>query len=72
MDKWEKLKDKAITACGGILKDPDRYPYREYKGRRIYFCNQECLEEFEKDPELFLSGKVLHPIARKSGCQPEP
>lgn len=65
MDKWEKLKGKAITACGGILKDPTRYPSREYKGMRIYFCSQDCLREFDEDAERFMSGKVVHPIAQK-------
>jgi len=65
MKKWEKLKGKSLTACGGILKDPSGYPHREYKGMRIYFCNQDCLREFEADPELFMSGKVMHPIGRK-------
>jgi len=62
MDKWEKLKDKAITACGGILNDPSRYPSREYKGRQVYFCNQACLSEFEADPDRFMSGESMHPI----------
>jgi len=65
MDKWEKLKGKAITACGGLLTDPSHYSSREYKGRQVYFCNQECLREFEENPELFMSGKVIHPIGRK-------
>lgn len=64
MDKWEKFKGKALTACGGILKDPSRYPWREYKGMRVYFCNQDCLREFEADPVGFMSGKVMHPIGR--------
>jgi YHS domain-containing protein len=65
MDKWEKLKGRAITACGGILKDPSRYLSREYKGVQVYFCNQDCLREFEKDPERFMSGQVMHPVGRK-------
>jgi YHS domain-containing protein len=63
MTKWEKLKGRAITACGGILKDPSKYPFREYQGACIYFCNEDCLREFEENPELFMSGKVLHPVA---------
>ena len=66
MDKWEKLQGKAITACGGILKDPDRYPTRVYRNRKIYFCNQDCLKEFEEDPDGFMSGKIVHPIARQN------
>jgi len=64
MDKWEKLKGKAITACGGILKDPARYPWREYQGMQVYFCNQDCLREFEQDPDQFMSGWVIHPVRR--------
>lgn len=66
MDKWAKLKGKAFTACGGILKDPSRYPNREYKGLQIYFCNEACLREFEEDPDGFMSGKVMHPVGRES------
>jgi len=66
MDRWEKLKRKALTACGGTLKDPSRYPYREYRGRQIYFCNQDCLHEFEANPDGFMSGKVMHPIGREN------
>jgi YHS domain-containing protein len=62
MDRWEKLKGKALTACGGILKDPSNYSSREYKGMIIYFCNEDCLREFERDPERFMSGEVTHPI----------
>jgi YHS domain-containing protein len=69
MDKWEKLKGKAITACGGILRDPSRYPSREYKGMQIYFCNQDCLQEFDADPERFMSGKVIHPVGRKKAAE---
>jgi YHS domain-containing protein len=65
MDKWEKLKGKTVTACGGILKDPSRYASREYKGMQVYFCNQDCLREFEQDPDQFMSGKVIHPVGRK-------
>jgi hypothetical protein len=31
---------------------------------RVYFCNQDCLREFEADPVGFMSGKVMHPIGR--------
>ena len=65
MNKWEKLKGKAFTACGGILKDPLRYQSREYKGVHVYFCNQDCLREFEENPERFMSGKVMHPMGRE-------
>jgi YHS domain-containing protein len=68
MDKSEKLKGRAITACGGILQDPSRYPSREYRGIQVYFCNQDCLREFEDDPDYFMSGNVVHPVGREKEC----
>ena len=70
MDRWEKLKGKSITACGGVLKDPSRYPFRIYKGLKVYFCNEDCLREFDANPDGFMSGEVAHPIGRKGNdCQ---
>jgi YHS domain-containing protein len=65
MDKWEKLAGKPITACGGILADPTRYAHRQYKGVRIYFCSAECLQEFERDPDGFMTSCKPHPVARE-------
>jgi YHS domain-containing protein len=28
--------------------------YRDYKGRRIYFCCNKCPKKFDQDPELYL------------------
>ena len=39
------------TACGGEIKDPDRYPSAIHKGKRIYFCTAACLDAFQTDPE---------------------
>jgi len=64
MGSREKVKGKALTACGGILKDPTKYPSRIYQDKRIFFCSEECLLEFDENPEQFMSGKVLHPVAR--------
>ena len=50
------------TACGGKIKDPSKYPSAEYKGERVYFCTQACLEVFLQDPEPFMAGEVEHPV----------
>ena len=49
-------------ACGGILKDPTLYPSVMYRGERVYFCTRACLRVFEQDPDLFMAGKVEHPL----------
>ena len=33
---------ESITACGGRLKDPSRYPSALYHGERVYFCSRAC------------------------------
>ena len=49
------------TACGGKLKDPTKYPSAEYRGERVYFCTQACLEAFLLNPEPFMAGEIEHP-----------
>jgi YHS domain-containing protein len=51
-----------ITACSGKIKDPSKYPSAEYKGKRIYFCTQACLEMFLQAPDPFMTGEVEHPV----------
>lgn len=52
---------QAMTACGGKIKDPDRYPGALYRGERIYFCTSACLRAFEADPDRFMAGEIEHP-----------
>lgn len=43
------------TTCpvmgGAINKDV----FVEYQGKKVYFCCPACIEEFQKDPEKYLS-----------------
>ncbi len=52
---------KFITACGGKIKDPSKYPSADYRGERIYFCTQACLDMFLLNPDPFMAGDVEHP-----------
>jgi len=29
--------------------------FKEYKGKKVYFCCPSCKDEFEKDPEKYVS-----------------
>lgn len=49
------------TVCGGTLKNPEKFPSVEYRGERLYFCIEACLQAFEQDPEWFLAGEIEHP-----------
>ena len=61
MESETKPVPQAVSACGGILKDPENYPSAEYRGERVYFCNLACLRAFESDPDGFIAGEVEHP-----------
>jgi YHS domain-containing protein len=50
------------SACGGILKDPSRYPSAMFNGERVYFCADACLKAFLSAPEAFMAGEVEHPL----------
>ncbi len=53
---------KFITACSGKIKDPSKYSSAEYRGERIYFCTQACLDVFLLDPDPFMAGEIEHPL----------
>ncbi|MBI4731785.1 MAG: hypothetical protein HY781_06600 [Chloroflexi bacterium] len=50
-----------LTACGGKMKDPERFPSAIFHGERVYFCTNACLSAFESDPERFMAGEIEHP-----------
>jgi YHS domain-containing protein len=54
-------KHTAKTVCGGIIKEPEKYPHAEYEGERVYFCTKACLHAFEQNPDAFMAGEVEHP-----------
>lgn len=49
------------TTCGGKIKDPSKYPSALYRGERVYFCTQACLDTFLQGPDPFMAGEVEHP-----------
>ena len=53
---------EAVTACGGKISGPDRYPSALYRGRRVYFCIRACLRTFRSDPDRFMAGEIPHPV----------
>jgi YHS domain-containing protein len=57
------LQDKnPMTACGGKINDPERYPSAFFRGKRVYFCSQACQRAFESDPDGFMAGEIEHPL----------
>jgi YHS domain-containing protein len=55
----DQAKAKAVaveqTTCpvmGGAI---DKNIFVEYKGKKVYFCCQDCVEKFKADPEKYIS-----------------
>ena len=61
MSEKSSSTSPAVTACGGVLKDPENYPSAEYRGKTVYFCTKGCLRAFEQDPDRFMAGEIDHP-----------
>jgi YHS domain-containing protein len=53
------------SACGDRLADASRYPRVLYKGREVLFCTIDCLKQYQKDPENFMRGDVIHTNSNK-------
>ena len=53
------------SACGDRLADAYRYPRIMYKGREVLFCTIACLKQYQKDPESFMRGEVVHTNSNK-------
>ena len=53
------------SACGDRLADANRYPRVLYKGREVLFCTVDCLRQYQKDPESFMRGQVVHTNSNK-------
>lgn len=53
------------SACGDKIDVPWRYPIVSYKGRQVIFCTVDCLKQFQKDPDAFMSGEVIHTNSNK-------
>lgn len=40
----------------GMAVNPKRNPIEyKHKGKTYYFCSAQCLEDFKKDPEKYIS-----------------
>ncbi len=60
----------AQTKCPVMGGDIDRSKYTDYKGKRVYFCCAQCIDEFKKNPEKYMQkmkkdGVVLENAPRK-------
>lgn len=51
-----KVKD---PVCGMTIEDSEAAATSTYKGETYYFCSKPCKEDFDKDPEAFVSEKAF-------------
>jgi len=48
----EAIEQKMCPVLGGPV---DKNIFTEYQGKKVYFCCTDCKEQFEKEPEKYLS-----------------
>lgn len=48
--------------CKMTIEDKDVVATSTYKGTTYYFCSKPCKEDFDKDPESFITEKTAVPI----------
>lgn len=49
-----KAEAKAQTACPIMGGPINKAIYADYEGKRVYFCCQGCVKQFQKDPAAVL------------------
>jgi YHS domain-containing protein len=60
-EKMEKAKQDTVqttevtqTVCPVMGGEINKEVYADYNGKRVYFCCQDCLSTFKKDPEKYM------------------
>ncbi|MCY3412634.1 MAG: hypothetical protein INQ03_13435 [Candidatus Heimdallarchaeota archaeon] len=57
------MHETKTTACGTEIKDKSIFVI--FRGLKIYLCEQECIEEFQENPDKFITSdhlKITLPI----------
>ena len=44
--------------CGMMVPEEHAVVCADYKGKHFCFCSEECKEEFDMDPEMYISESV--------------
>jgi YHS domain-containing protein len=55
-------RERAKTACGGIINSTNAWPSATYQGKKVYLCLQACLRVFRQYPDDFMAGGIEHPL----------
>ena len=54
--------------CKMTIEDKDAVATSAYKGATYYFCSKPCKDDFDKNPEAFITGQIPpHPPLPKGG-----
>jgi YHS domain-containing protein len=61
----QKSPTQYETACGDQVDVPWRSPIVKYRGRQVIFCTVDCLKQFQKDPDAFMAGEIVHTNSNK-------
>lgn len=62
----EVMEQTTCPVKGGSI---DKTIFTEYRGKKVYFCCQDCMDEFKVDPEKYL---VMLPQFAIQGSKTKP
>lgn len=58
-NKLEVTEMPVDPVCGMIVPDEHSSVCTTYKNKHYCFCSEECKEEFDTDPELYVGEEVV-------------
>jgi len=70
--KEKKEAPKLNAKCPVSDDDADATLTKEYKGRTIAFCCEECIKDFDKDPKKYVAKLEKQEKAEKEAKKDEP
>jgi YHS domain-containing protein len=51
----KEKKETKQTKCPICNMEIKKDIYTDYRGMRIYFCSNDCIEKFKKDPKTYIA-----------------
>lgn len=53
--------------CGMVVHPENAIASVEYGGKTYYFCSEECKDEFNEDPEMYIAEEETQPYEEEGG-----
>ena len=65
------VKEKPQTACPVTGKEINKKFFADYEGKRVYFCSENCIAEFNKDAAKYVKKLTDEGVTLESTPKPQ-